>query len=1276
MSLPVGSGFLNYFWDLASADDAKRLAASVSIIEHLRSCSAASDDSSVLSKDGEYSLKRLVRGLASSRESARHGFATCLTEMIRSIDGVGISEVLELIRESTRVTGSIKGQDERDLLFGKLFGYMSIVRSGKIRCNDEYCLEVLQGLLDLHKRKVWIREVVVEAILDLAPEFNVDILSTKGIPLMEHLFPEALEAMSPTQLMFAAGIEMQARAIGDSHLMDIIATRLPKKRIISNKTLKKIESTLIAACGGFPKIHRVWDYVLTGIFTMSDTRVLLPQRVDALSEKSEQFLATFSAFIADSLMGAAGSHEKRSVALRLTVEIAKRVPAEMIPAALSQSVVRTILTARRQPKNVLYAYAGNIVQELVETIGTDTGARLALASALQQYGGANFDGLTGGSAVKTLLQGVDGTAIVSHIKFLCGMIGAASTTREQPGDDDEDGEKSTNTSFLSTVETLIATGKNTQLQSRGTTCAIVIAVLVRLAYFEGKVDISKMISASVGGKASKKKGKKGVDAEASTAIKGLNEDIVEALGLIEVGAPFPPAFSNIAAAFLGPFLKDVGLMSAKALNEKSDTKPDLSSSAVSDGEPLLLAFATDLLGGMLNSGATLARVDMDGDELKEAVLGGCAAARTAFDSSSSSNRLLKPIQALLGHGLFLALSSQDIQISAIEDISIAAQKMLSLETKDSKKDSKANRHNDDEDEDEDDSPQMRLFDGCMELLSVSSENSVKAIRDNIRRTWEVVCQTQQPEPDLIDMVMAAVLGEDGAEVEDEEEENDEDEEDKDGEEDEEEDGDSEGEETEEEEGEEEEEVEDKKRKQAPQQKETPGGGKGKNKKKKKNSNDSDDDLDDLMVEDEDAVMNLLMGEGFMNGEGLDNSDDDNSDANSFDGGDDEGADAALASMVLSQREGRKKGLMDSKKRALLLRTRALDIMDIMLSRWDIGEQGMFLLVPLVDTLFKTQTSATIQRIAEGRAYEQRLSSLVVFRLCKKPFRLTEASSESVCEEFSVALKLIAKGLRGSVQASREVAVKCAVLLIKTALSGSNTSAQEQIGAMLSNLLQEFTDRKACKVPVQLFDELVLRYPPFAATRLLPGLTRGMIEGKSSFLRTECCRLASAVFRQYKLFPSETLKVLVSLASTAATNIGTSLKQPKDAQDLRSNRAKSMAQLSKDLAVFIRVQVNAEGLNKSSKDANNAAMKALEDSIAADNLENLPPGAARLFEQALDMLTSQPRANDKKQQKKRKEVEAEAEAEIEAVSDVAKKGKSKDKDKKKQKSSSAKKSKKE
>lgn len=84
--------FLSFFWALASDDAPVRQEAAVQLVHYtlnsLRSASSGDEkkkkknSDSHLSDDAEYAFMRLVKGLGSSRNSARRGFAAALCELL------------------------------------------------------------------------------------------------------------------------------------------------------------------------------------------------------------------------------------------------------------------------------------------------------------------------------------------------------------------------------------------------------------------------------------------------------------------------------------------------------------------------------------------------------------------------------------------------------------------------------------------------------------------------------------------------------------------------------------------------------------------------------------------------------------------------------------------------------------------------------------------------------------------------------------------------------------------------------------------------------------------------------------------------------------------------------------------------------------------------------------------------------------------------------------------------------------------------------------------
>jgi len=99
-SIDMSSNFLNGFWDLASENVETRVSAIKKIVEHLQVVRNAHGASNA---DRDYAVKRLVRGLSSSRESARLGFSTCLCTLLKYDKAVKILDIMEIIDSSTKV---------------------------------------------------------------------------------------------------------------------------------------------------------------------------------------------------------------------------------------------------------------------------------------------------------------------------------------------------------------------------------------------------------------------------------------------------------------------------------------------------------------------------------------------------------------------------------------------------------------------------------------------------------------------------------------------------------------------------------------------------------------------------------------------------------------------------------------------------------------------------------------------------------------------------------------------------------------------------------------------------------------------------------------------------------------------------------------------------------------------------------------------------------------------------------------------------------------------
>jgi len=175
---PSDSGcFLDYFYDLSCVDNSDRSKAAHGIICH---CLFPVKETG--SKDDAlYTLGRLLKGLNSSRESSREGFSSCLTmflkiafstlsevelkELLNQDDNKNIHEVIfeMYMKETTMSKGC---GNERDYIYGRIFGFYAIVRSDMLKKVERRILQLyLEVLIKLCDKNQFLREACIKGMI-------------------------------------------------------------------------------------------------------------------------------------------------------------------------------------------------------------------------------------------------------------------------------------------------------------------------------------------------------------------------------------------------------------------------------------------------------------------------------------------------------------------------------------------------------------------------------------------------------------------------------------------------------------------------------------------------------------------------------------------------------------------------------------------------------------------------------------------------------------------------------------------------------------------------------------------------------------------------------------------------------------------------------------------------------------------------------------------------------------------------------------------------------
>ncbi|KAK7054956.1 DNA-directed DNA polymerase [Paramarasmius palmivorus] len=463
---------LPLFWHLSSASKNERIDASVKLItalekfqSHHEIPSAGSDEDedttnadpldTMNAQDVSYSVRRLIRGLASPRESSRLGFAVALTELLSRLETVTCAQISKLIIDITKAQGASTGQEERDVLFARLFGFTSIIQSGLLvrltpltaspsSATEASSLssyeEVLTQLITLGEKKSWLRESAWWSIA-----LAIDALSNSEVPwkdealslTVQKLFEER-KVWTPEKL--AMVLKLQKVAGKDIDWRSILSPTFKDTNVLSNSNLQTValilKETAVddhsgdqakATAGSWkPQLHHVWNMIL-------DT--LLPP-LDGEAQKKSNFPEFFRVVvdgmyiqtpsrrvsthtIAESLFSSSSSAERKFWGFKVFQNALLRVHEDLMPMLFTKNFMRTWINHLAKKDRYLHKIATQTVADVQKLVKDSP--RLGFSLILQLtgvHGSQQFDKLTRTKTVETILTSMDTTAIKQYIDHL------------------------------------------------------------------------------------------------------------------------------------------------------------------------------------------------------------------------------------------------------------------------------------------------------------------------------------------------------------------------------------------------------------------------------------------------------------------------------------------------------------------------------------------------------------------------------------------------------------------------------------------------------------------------------------------------------------------------------------------------------------------------------------------------------------------------------------------------------------------------------------------
>ncbi|KIJ68933.1 hypothetical protein HYDPIDRAFT_23808 [Hydnomerulius pinastri MD-312] len=455
---------LPLFWNLSSASKKDRVDASVKLISSLEQFQAhhvpqtKSDGSdnedgdgldSLNSQDVSYSIRRLVRGLASPRESSRLGFSVALTELLSRIDTVTCPQVTALIIDSTKKLGSMSGQEERDVLFARLFGLTAVVQSGllvrqkplpsstssntPVSSLDSYT-DILTYLLEIGEAKSWLREsawwtigLAIDTIQASSVSWKVDALKST----IEAVYSNEKESFwTPEKIAMALKLQPLspnhdwAKTFGPvfkGHNLFTSNNLLPLGRILKESAVDDEDSSNASTGSWKPQLHFAWDIIFDRLLPLPDSN----------QPSQGSFREFFRIVVDESLFSSSSSPERKYWGFQVFKKALSRVSVTELPMLFTKNLMRSWINHLSNKDRYLHKISLDVAKHIQSLVQKTPELGFPLILQLTGVNGSGqFDKLTRTKTVESILTVMDSAGIESYILSSLDQVSSPKDTEE------------------------------------------------------------------------------------------------------------------------------------------------------------------------------------------------------------------------------------------------------------------------------------------------------------------------------------------------------------------------------------------------------------------------------------------------------------------------------------------------------------------------------------------------------------------------------------------------------------------------------------------------------------------------------------------------------------------------------------------------------------------------------------------------------------------------------------------------------------------------------
>lgn len=451
----------DHYYRLASDLPDERIEAATALLKELVSVDKT--------EEWDYALNRLITGLTTTRQGARFGFSMALTETVRELIykkdyDLNVETYLAKVLKASEVKASMKGKEERSVLFGRLFGLQILVNSqllfDKSVANDDILISYANSLIDLSSSKSWLRETSIftlcqfitlyltqkdastdKVIIQILQRINDNGLNmtTEGIAVYLSV-PKSIRSILASQINnqklnwkngdpFSKGnLPLLAKALKDVDVVD------PEESSDEPNALKKKNNKQKGSWS--PRIPFVWDLIVSSFNSIDNLQENEDVEIESSSKKrkksskssskrrkteineSDISLKEFWKVVVDeTLFSEKSSHERKYWGFEIFIKFLTSVNSSDILCLFTPNFMRCLINQAAQSNRLLNKVSVKVLKIIVEISKRDFIKAPAILGCLidKSIGGCwNFDLVTK-SKVTDSLVGILGNQSDSKI---------------------------------------------------------------------------------------------------------------------------------------------------------------------------------------------------------------------------------------------------------------------------------------------------------------------------------------------------------------------------------------------------------------------------------------------------------------------------------------------------------------------------------------------------------------------------------------------------------------------------------------------------------------------------------------------------------------------------------------------------------------------------------------------------------------------------------------------------------------------------------------------